>query len=93
MVVAQQNRVTPSPFNFGLFGLWTSTWTWIVTKFTFCCRKSGSCSSFQYDYDSQTCSLGGEVNYDFVTQFEEGKQPIFTKIPGSLNNKLKFITT
>ena len=29
MVVAQQNRVTPSPFD---FGLWTWTWTWIVTK-------------------------------------------------------------
>ena len=28
VVVQQQNRVTPSPFNFGLW-----TWTWIVTKF------------------------------------------------------------
>lgn len=53
-----------------------------VTSCSIDCRKSGSCSSFQYDHDSQTCSLGGEVNYDFVTQYEEGKQPIFTKIPG-----------
>ena len=62
--------------------------SWLSSKmceetFTFCCRKSGSCSSFQYDSESQTCSLGGEVNYDFVTQSEEGKrQQIFTKIPG-----------